>query len=130
MITPLRSATGRVSSAPRWLIDITPDSTGQRNEIAGAIGDRVCLCPAEGTNVPGRPDHPCGPGGKRRSAELILPTNCSASSGSPGVLHQDMKKYGIRLPEILQKAYLKNINCISEMILSLQLIKATRIKSE
>ena len=37
----------------------------------------------------------------------------------PEVLHQDMKKYEIGLPEILQNTYLKNINCISEMILSL-----------
>ncbi|ABQ31021.1 hypothetical protein Acry_1819 [Acidiphilium cryptum JF-5] len=40
------------------------------------------------------------------------------------------EKIEIGLPEILQKTYLKNISYISKMILSLQLIKATRIKSE
>ena len=70
------------------------------------------------------------PGESQERHAPVLPTNCSASSGSPGVLHQDMKKYEIGLPEILQKTYLKNISYISKMILSLQLIKATRIKSE
>ena len=63
------------------------------------------------------------PGESQERHAPVLPTNCSASSGSPGVLHQDMKKYEIGLPEILQKTYLKSINYISEMICFLRSIE-------